>query len=333
MNKTSSLHTYGREIISPFGLLGSDENALSFALGYTLQQTPNLLHWFLKEIGIKGIRRSSLKNVRIDLQRHRSGDTKAGITDIEIRLPGSFHIIIEAKIGLGIPSIDQCQKYLPRFNDDPEPVQMLITLVESADQSFVDDYIRQDSRLQNKLVGFHWSQLIPECIRLMLSKKANTQNTEWVRHLYDFMDQEFNMKAFTTEVWLLSVSTKPLWPDGLSFWDIHQKYHLYFDQKHHTVRPLYIAFRVDGVVESIYRVLEIEHSVPTIDQVPELINLKEEWPHLPYTIWHFGPAIPLPNPLRTGSGMYNRRVRCDLDLLLTCETVQEVETEMGKRRN
>jgi hypothetical protein len=30
--------------------------------------------------------------------------------------------------------------------------------------------------------------------------------------------------------------------------------------------------------------------------------------------------------------MYNRRVRCDLDLLLTCETVQEVEEQMGKRR-
>lgn len=146
MNKTSSLHAYDREIISPFGLLGSDENALSFALGYTLQQSPDLLHWFLKEIGIKGIRRSSLKNIRLDLQRHRSGDAKAGITDIEIRLPGSFHIIIEAKVGLGIPSIYQCQKYLPRFDDNTEPVQILVTMVESADQSFVKNYAIQDSR-------------------------------------------------------------------------------------------------------------------------------------------------------------------------------------------
>ena len=324
MNIISSLRAYDREIISPFGLLGSDENALSFALGYTLQQSPNLLHWFLKEIGINGIRRSSLKNVHIDVQRHRSGNTKAGITDIEIRLPGIFHIIIEAKVGLGIPGIDQCQKYLPRFDDNPESTQILVTLVESADQSFVKNYVIQDPRLQGKLVGFHWSQLISECIRLMLGKKANTQNTEWVRHFYNFMDQEFVMKAFTTEVWLLSVNTKPLWHNGLSFWDIHQKYHLYFDQKHPTVRPLYIAFRVDGVVDSIYRVLEIEHSVRVIDLIPELVNLTHDWPHEPNTIWRFGHAIPLAKPLRTGSGMYNRRVRCDLDLLLTCETVQEV---------
>ena len=75
-----------------------------------------------------------------------------------------------------------------------------------------------------------------------------------------------------------------------------------------------------------------DHSVRVVDLIPELVNLTDDWPHGTNTIWWFGPAIPLAKPLRTGSGMYNRRVRCDLDLLLTCETVQEVETEMGKRR-
>jgi hypothetical protein len=30
--------------------------------------------------------------------------------------------------------------------------------------------------------------------------------------------------------------------------------------------------------------------------------------------------------------MYNRRVRCDLDLLLSCSTVQEIEEAMRERR-
>ena len=141
------------------------------------------------------------------------------------------------------------------------------------------------------------------------------------------------MKAFTTEVWILAIDTKPLWSNGMSFWDIHRKYGLYFDRTHPTVRPLYFAFRVDGKVDAIYRVSRIEHSIKIIELVPELANLRAEWPKLLYTIWHFGPPIPLANPLRTGSGMYNRRVRCDLDLLLTRKTVQEIETEMGKRRS
>jgi hypothetical protein len=61
-------------------------------------------------------------------------------------------------------------------------------------------------------------------------------------------------------------------------------------------------------------------------------NIKKPWPKQPATIWHFGPPVPLAKPLKTGGGMYNRRVRCDLDLLLTCSSVQEIEAEMGKRR-
>lgn len=333
MNSPLTLHVHNRLVTTPFGLLGTDENALSFALGYTFQQCPSLLQWFLKHLGLSGFRKSSLQKARIDLQRCRSGDASQGITDIEIHLPGCFHVVIEAKVGMAVPSLDQCQKYLTRFEFTREPFQRLVAMVQSPDKTFVRDYGRQDTKLSERLVGFNWPQLLPECVRLMQSDSISNDSKDWVCSFYRFLDQEFEMKAFSTEVWILAIDTKPLWPDGMSFWDIHRKYSLYFDRTHPTVRPLYFAFRVDGQVDGLYRTSHIEHLVPIIDLVPELINLKAHWPMLPYTIWHFGPRIPLANPLRTGSGMYNRRVRCNLDLLLTCKTVQDIEVEMGKRRN
>lgn len=137
----------------------------------------------------------------------------------------------------------------------------------------------------------------------------------------------------STEVWILAINIEPLWPNGMSHWDIHQKYRVWWDYKEHSVRPLYIAFRVGGVLDSVCRVSRVEHAIPIVDVVPEMQNIKKPWPKLPATIWHFGPPVPLAKPLRTGAGMYNRRVRCDLDLLLTCETVQEIEEAMGKRRD
>ncbi len=136
MNSLVPLHVSQRVVTSPFGLLGTDENALSFALGYTFQQCLPLLQWFLKEIGIQGVHNTTLRKARIDLQRHRSGDSGQGITDIEIHLPGYFHVVIEAKVGLAVPSIEQCCKYLPRFHDTNEPIQKLVALVQSADDSF-----------------------------------------------------------------------------------------------------------------------------------------------------------------------------------------------------
>jgi hypothetical protein len=135
-----SLHAHNRLVRTPFGLLGTDENALSSALKYTFQQCLPLLQWFLKHIGISGIHQSSLQKARIDLQRHRSGDSDQGITDIEIHLPGHFHVIIEAKVGLAVPTIEQCCKYLPRFLETNERCQKLVTLVQSPDNSFVTDY-------------------------------------------------------------------------------------------------------------------------------------------------------------------------------------------------
>lgn len=333
MIRSPSLHAHDRRVNSPFGLLGTDENALSFALGYTFQQCVPLLRWFLKQVGIAGVNQSSLKRARIDLQRHRCGVPDQGITDIEIRLPGHFHVLVEAKVGLAVPTMTQCQKYLPRFEETNEPVQKLVAVVQSPDQTFVAEYRRQDKRLSKRLVSFVWPRLLPECVRLMLGQAVPPRAREWVRCFYDFLDQEYGMKAFTTEVWILSVSTEPLWPGGMSHWDIHRKYRVWWDYKEHSVRPLYLAFRVGGWLDSICRVSRVEHAVPIIDRVPEMQNIKKPWPKRPATIWHFGPSVPLANPLRTGGGMYNRRVRCDLDVLLTCSSVQEVETQMGKRRN
>ena len=333
MTLSIPLHAHNRVVNSPFGLLGTDENALSFALGYTFQQCLPLLQWFLKQVGVAGVHHSSLRNARIDLQRHRSGETGQGITDIEIHLPGQFHVIVEAKVGLAVPTIHQCQKYLPRFKVANEPIQKLVAVVQSPDQTFVSEYGQQDKQLSKRLVRFIWPQLLPECVRLMLSNSLSSQAKEWVRCFYDFLDQEYRMKAFTTEVWILAISTEVLWPNGMSHWDIHKKYRLWWDYKEHSVRPLYIAFRVDGVLDSICRVSRVDHGVPIIDLVPELLKCKRYDFTSPATIWHFGPPVPLANPLRTGGGMYNRRVRCDLDLLLTCGSVQEVEVEMGKRRH
>jgi hypothetical protein len=326
LNRSPSLHAHDRTVDTPFGLLGTDENALTFALGYTFQRCLPLLQWFLKEVGIKGLHRSSLKDAHIRLQRHQSGQ---GVTDIEIYLPGQFHVIVEAKIGLSEPKIVQCRKYLPRFEKDA-PIQKLVAVIESADHTFVKRYGQQDKQLSKRLMGFSWPSLLPECVRLMLDGSVSPESKAWVRYFYNFLDKEFDMKTYTTEVWILAINTEPMWPGGSSHWDVHQKHKLWWAYNDQTVRPLYIAFRVNAKLDSIYRVKRIEHSVPISDRVPEMRRLK--WAKKPATIWHFGPPVPLAKPLRTGRGMRARRVRSDLDLLLTCNSVKEIEDEMRKRR-
>ena len=333
MDNSASLHVNQKLVTSPFGLLGTDENALTFALGYTFQQSFPLLQWFLKHIGVSGVQRSTLRKAHIILQRHRSGRSGEGVTDIEIHLPGRFHVIVEAKVGLAVPTLEQCCKYLPRFLETNEPVQKLVALVQSPDKTFTEIYAGKNYKLSKRLVRMNWTELFPSCIRIMQRDSAGFEQKAWVRSFHRFLDQEYEMKAYSTEAWILAISTKPLWSNGMSHWDIHQKHRVWWDYKEHTVRPLYLAFRVKGKLDSIYRVSGIEYGIPIIDKVPEMQNIKKKWPKTPCTIWHFEPPVKLPVPLRTGSGMYNRRVRCDFDLLLSCKTVLEVEQAMKKRKS
>jgi hypothetical protein len=326
----ATLHANHREITTPFGLIGSNENALSFALGYTFQQGPRLLQWFLAEIGLPGIRLSSLAKARIILQRHRSEIAGQGITDLEIHLPGSFHVVIEAKIGMSVPTLDQCRKYVPRLASSDEPKQRLVALVQSADVGFEARYGAIDAELRGRLRCFHWAKFIAKCIRVITNGQESAGALQAVRWFYHFLDQEFHMKTFTTEVWIVPIGTKPLWQDGMSFLEIHEKHRIYFDDRMHSVRPLYIGFRAAGMLKSLYRVTKIEHEMPVSKHAA---GLKTEWKDTPQTIWHLDEPFALPSPIPTGNGMFRRRTLCDFDLLLSCKSVLEIETAMRKRRS
>jgi hypothetical protein len=320
-----------RPITTPFGLIGTDENALSAALAWTFHCCPELLRWFLQRVGMSGIQTRRLTNAQIQLQRYERRGGRRGITDIEIRLDNELHVIIEAKIGSAVPSLEQCRKSATRLRNSAAKTK-LVALVESQDHTFPVKYAEANPEMGELLGLVTWQQVFDECRRLAASRGADSLSRTWCRHLMDFLQQEYAMNTYTTEVWILAASTEPLWDNGLSHWDIHQQYRLWWDYAEIHVRPLYLAFRASGQVDSIWRVNRIEHDVLVGDRVPPLKKQGGIWAKKPATIWHLDPPVALQRTLKTGPGMYNRRVRCHLDLLLSCGTVQEIEDAMRERR-
>jgi hypothetical protein len=103
---TLSLH--GREVQNVFSLLGSNENDMTFSLGWALAQCPRFLDAFVASIAPKA---KADQPWLINLQEHvRDG----GYTDIEI-IGGDCHIIVEAKRRWALPSLHQLERYASRF--------------------------------------------------------------------------------------------------------------------------------------------------------------------------------------------------------------------------
>jgi hypothetical protein len=175
--------------------------------------------------------------------------------------------------------------------------------------------------------------LIPECIRLRARNAATTEAGLWIRAFHQFLEQEYTMRAFTEEVWIVSGGTTPLWPNGMSFHDTHALGGIYYCLSSHAKRPLYLAFRVRGQVTHIQKVLSVHHEAKPVDFLPALKNVPADWPNLPHTVWKLSAPTPLPRPIPTGDNtMRARRFSCDLDILLASSTIRDAIAKMKARR-
>jgi len=174
-----------------FELIGRNENALTFALGWCLTKVPSLLFELMKLLGATQIG----TGVKVVLQEH-SG--KNGITDIEIRAPGHFAWIIEAKVGHEPPSIEQLKKYATKLNNETEEAaaKMLVVLAQSD---------RRDLWLKRSVPAFvlgvpvqvlSWKQ-INEAIDRAYPASHNTRKA-LLRQLGDFIESLLSMQTVTS---------------------------------------------------------------------------------------------------------------------------------------
>lgn len=116
----------GTRIRSIFQLLGERENDLTYSLAWALSQSPQ----FLKALIQSAIQSPPTpEHVTIRLQHSEAG---AGITDVEIESPGEFFLLIEAKRGWNLPSIEQLAKYARRraFSTGQHAARKILVLSE-----------------------------------------------------------------------------------------------------------------------------------------------------------------------------------------------------------
>lgn len=215
--RESRLSLHDRSVGTPFGLLGEDENALTFALGYTFAESPRLLQAFLSRAGIQGLWARKLARAKIYLQRHRAD----GITDIEIVLPEELHVIVEAKVGMSVPQWGQLRRYHARLTASTARRKKLIALVE-APTDLVPTASDRFRRRRSFVTPLPWALLVTLCAGLR-GASVDAREQTWLQFFQEFLEWEFGMKCHTDEVWIVPVNTQPLWPGGLSFLDTHEK--------------------------------------------------------------------------------------------------------------
>lgn len=329
------LYAYRRQVKTPFGLLGNDERALTFALGYTMQQSPRLLRAVLHKAHIKGLRLKTLATAQLRLEHHHTD----GISDVEITIPRRLHLIIEAKGDLAMPTQDQIQRYAGRLlglGNVPTKRLLLLTNLDNTQTTKA-----LDPELRGLVTGIQWGEISRLRHRLLIGHSESLEQ-QWLRWFFDFLEEEYKMHSYTHQIWIVPCNDDPLWEGGLSFYDTHFERLIYYREpgkdSYTDRRPLYIALRVGGKVSTIQRVVGMQYDVPPVQLIPELESIQPgkgediAWPRRAHTIWHLSKPTPLPNPIRTGDpSMRSRHVVCDFDILLSSNSVKEIQEKMKER--
>lgn len=333
----TELMVHGQKVETVFELLGSNENAMTYSLGWALAKSDSFCRALAELLEIEG---GFTDAMHIRLQDYAQ---EKGFTDIEIIDPGKHHIIIEAKRGFAVPGKEQLEKYAERLlaSADTTAKPLLVVLAESdREEHWLKHHV--PAEVKGILVkSISWRRF--QAMALHSTAQTNHEDKRMLKQLVQYLDKVTSMQNQNSNmVYVVSLSSGTFSDSDITFIDVVEKYGKYF----HPVGgskggwpvepPNYIAFRYDGALQSIHHIESytvIENYYPHFP-VPE--NSPAGEPHYLYTL---GAAMKPPHTVRTNDskGEYsnpyrNGRMWCFLDLLLTCDSVAEAAGKTRERQ-
>ncbi len=205
MNK---IKIYRKNCSSIFRLIGNDENALTFALGYVFSIKKELLIDFLKEVGfLKKVRGKNYLNEFNDYSIHlqQYNDNKSGIKDlvVEDNISTRFKIIIEAKTDNSIPSSAQIDKYTNEtFNLDLTKYEAKAIILLTRKIIPLDTFkeIKEDLNTRKiDLLIVSWAQIYKLIYKYRYIKSDNYKD-RIIYELNKFFMEDYKIKHFEYEV-------------------------------------------------------------------------------------------------------------------------------------
>lgn len=297
---------------SVFDLLGRNENDLTAALGFTLSCSPRFLCQLVSRL---------LPAVRVgSASVHMEVRDQQGRTDLEIDI-GAYLIVIEAKRGWMLPGEHQLAAYAERVKK--RGGGMLASLSDAT-----PEWAAQ--ALPADIDGVPLRHLPWSAVREDLgSARADASGRErfWLDELHEYLRRAVKVRdPADSWTYCVAVSDKPIGNGGSrTYRDIVTKESAYFHPHGWgsgwpKTAPNFLAFRWDGQVQQVRRVLE-NAVVPSLQSRWADIPADEDTSR-PHIVYRLGP--PLPGlPILSGKLYRASRLWVLLDQLLTSDSLAE----------
>lgn len=310
---------YGLPVGTIFGLLGRDEDDMTYALGFVASRSHAFARRLLLKVAPDGFDTALDGTVRLQTI---GNDHEQGRTDIEIEVASGQTVVFEAKRGATLPSAAQLAKYVPRLKS--KPAAWLVAVTNTPEQHAAIALPPQVGGIPVKHLTWRDVRVLA---RLARAGEAN-RNKHLLDEFVDYLGEILGMEtARSNMVYVVSLGSGAAW--GLSFKDVvEQRRYFYPVEGRWPAPPNYIAFRHDGRLQAIHHV----------DGVETFTNPHDIFPHAEDVVvpahycLRLGPAIKPGKPVKNGPKIVmNMRVWCMIDTLLSCDTITDALAATKKR--
>ncbi|MXY44769.1 MAG: hypothetical protein F4Y50_12070 [Dehalococcoidia bacterium] len=188
---------------SIFRLAGSDEDALTFALGFLLAHDPIFCAELLRRTGV-----APRRSVKLDYAVHLQEVTEPGFGRRDIVIQGDgIRVVVEAKIGGAEPSAAQLLKY---GTESDLWKQFTTRVVVALTQVELSTAVREKVRCELSRQGIRFSNIQwHEVVSLALGHRPS-DDSEVSRYLFDeftrYIRRDYRMGYYDAEILIQDVN-------------------------------------------------------------------------------------------------------------------------------
>ncbi len=318
------LNLFGKEVESVFAVKRDDENSVTYALGWSLSQSPAFLATLGEDLFGEPI---EFDDACIDLQR---SNQDRGFSDVEIFSPSIPHIIIEAKRNWELPGTAQLKKYASRISRENGRGGLIVSL-SAASQAYAA------GKLPNKLGGVRvkhrsWGGL-SKIVNDAYGRTTSFREKLWLDQLQQHLRGYILMRNVEdNRVFVVSLASKAIKAGSSYSWvDVVKKDRKYFHpvgKRWPVIPPNYIGFRLNG------RLLGVHH-IKSYEVVTDLSQKDRRWPENngDHFVYKLGPCMQPAKEIKNGKIFPNGRYWCAIDTLLSGQfkTISDARDETNRR--
>ncbi len=322
------------------------EDQISAAFGVILQANPSVLLTLFRLLRIpsRNLHPKDWKQIDVETQVPYPGqENESSGIDLQIRLPGSFLVLLESKLGTTSLGRNQLDKYAAILQDERDSYDHLrLALVTQFDRKTEAEALAKALRRRSGLKPGEFCYLRWDEVRQLVAENPSRPQTRFLNDLFfDYVGDTMSDKRVIKDQVIGKIQEVMIAATDSDWWEVAMKKRIAC-QGNSTPDARYVAFyrtQPEAAITHIAEVEWTEKNVPNEETYKDFPRIREKgkargWFGVPGKVFHLKELIELPIHIhkRRGGAAIRVKMFTTISELLRARYIDDLFRKTEKRK-